>query len=181
MAAQPGNLHVMTETHTIGVDAACLAERIAHDLRRSNSTVAAAESVTGGNIATHLAAAEGAGDWFRGALTAYSEEAKFAVLHVKPGPVITADCARQMAVGVAQLLKADFAVSTTGAGGPGPEEDQSPGTVFIAVASPTSCEVNGYHFDGDPETVVHESTAQALQDLAAVIGVECRSISVATG
>ena len=170
----------MTETHTIGVDAAHVAERIAHDLRRCNRTVAAAESVTGGNIATHLAAAQGAGDWFRGALTAYSEEAKFTVLNVQPGPVITADCARQMAIGVAQLLKADFAVSTTGAGGPGPEEDQSPGTVFIAVASPTSCEVNEYHFHGDPETVVHESTTQALHDLAAVTGLECRSMSVAT-
>src|SRR3954453_23779161 len=176
MPAQPGNLHVMTETHTIGVDAAHLAERIAHDLRRSNSTVAAAESVTGGNIATYLAAAQGAGDWFRGALTAYSEQAKFAVLKVQPGPVITADCARQMAIGVAQLLKADFAVGTTGAGGPGPEEDQSPGTVFIAVASPTNCKVTEYHFQGDPETVVHKSTAQALHDLAAVTEVECRSL-----
>src|SRR6195952_969705 len=170
--AQPGNHQVMTETNTIGVHAAHVAERIAHDLRRSNSTVAAAESVTGGNIATHLAAAQGAGDWFRGALIAYSEEAKFAVLKVKPGPVITADCARQMAIGVAQLLKADFAVSTTGAGGPGPEEDPPTGTVYIAVASPTILEVNKYHFHGDPETVVHQSTTQALHDLAAVTGVE---------
>jgi nicotinamide-nucleotide amidase len=144
MPVQQGNHQVMTQTHTAGVDAAHVAERIAHDLRRSNTTVATAESVTGGNIATHLAAAQGAGDWFRGALTAYSEEAKFAVLNVKPGPVITADCARQMAIGVAQLLKADFAVGTTGAGGPGPEEinprarSSSPSPLPPAVRSPNT-------------------------------------------
>jgi nicotinamide-nucleotide amidase len=151
----------MTDPHAV-------AARIADDLRRSNSTAAAAESVTGGHIATRLAAAEGAGDWFHGAVVAYSEDAKYTVLNVKAGPVITADCARQMAMGVAQLLKADFAVSTTGAGGPGPEEDQPAGTVFIAVASPADCQVNEYHFAGDPQSVVHRATAQALRDLAAI-------------
>ena len=168
----------MTELHGAVAD---VAERIADNLRRSGSTTAAAESISGGHIATQLAAARGAGQWFRGALIAYSEEAKFTVLKVKPGPVITVDCARQMAIGVAQLLKADFAVSTTGAGGPGPEEDQPPGTVFIAVASPANCEAKEYHFDGDPETVVRKATAQALHDLATVTGHECRSRSAATG
>ena len=132
----------MTASHTVGTDPAQVAERIADHLRRSSSTLAGAESVTGGHIATHLAAAEGAGDWFRGAVTAYSEHAKFTVLNVNPGPVIIADCARQMAIGVAQLLKADFAISTTGAGGPGPEDDQPPGTRLHRRRNPTDCQVN---------------------------------------
>jgi nicotinamide-nucleotide amidase len=145
-----------------------LAEQVAIALRRLNSTVAAAESVTGGQIACRLSAADGASDWFRGGLVAYSEYAKVSVLGVDPGPVITRACAEQMAAGVQKLLSADYAVSTTGAGGPGPAEDQPAGTVFIAVASPGGCHVHDYHFDGDPEDVVRGAAVQALRDLVAV-------------
>ena len=79
----------MTELHSAVGAVADVAERIADNLRRSGSTTAAAESISGGHIATQLTAAGGAGQWFRGALNAYSEEAKFTVLNVKPGPVIT--------------------------------------------------------------------------------------------
>jgi len=130
--------------------------------------VTAAESVTGGQIATHLSAGAGANEWFRGAIVAYSENAKFSVLGVDPGPVITSTCAEQMAAGVRELLSADYAVSTTGAGGPGAEEGQPAGTVFIAVASPAGCQTREYHFDGDPETIVHDAAVQALRNLAAV-------------
>jgi nicotinamide-nucleotide amidase len=150
-------------------DAATRAARIATALRDLGRTAAAAESVSGGHIATELAAAEGASDWFRGAVVAYSEEVKFKVLGVHPGPVITADCARQMATGTAKLLNADFAVSTTGAGGPGPQEEQPPGTVFIAVASPVECAVAHYQFEGDPEAIVHQATGQALRDLESAV------------
>jgi nicotinamide-nucleotide amidase len=145
-----------------------LANQVATALRRTNSTVAAAESVTGGQIACQLSAADGASDWFRGGLVAYSEYAKVSVLGVDPGPVITMACAEQMAAGVQKLLSADYAISTTGVGGPGPAEGQPAGTVFIAVASPNGCQVRDYHFGGDPEKVVMSAAAQALRDLADV-------------
>jgi len=146
-------------------DTAELVELIAGSVRRSHSTVAAAESVTGGQLTSQLSAGGGASEWFRGGLVAYSEYAKFSVLGVDPGPVITRACAEQMAAGVRQLLSADYAVSTTGAGGPGPEEGQPPGTVFIAVASPAGCRVREYHFDGEPEQIVRAAALQALRDL----------------
>ena len=149
-------------------DAVGLAERVGTALRESNATVATAESLTGGQIACQLSAGEAASEWFRGGLVAYSEYAKVSVLGVDPGPVITGRCAEQMAVGVRKLLSADYAISTTGAGGPGPAEGQPAGTVFIAVASPGGCQVREYHFDGDPEAVVRETARQALHDLAAV-------------
>jgi nicotinamide-nucleotide amidase len=155
-----------------GVDAA---ERIAKILQSTGQTAAAAESLTGGNVGTHLAAAGGASQWFRGAIVAYASEVKFSVLDVEPGPVITEACARQMALGVAKVLGADFAVSTTGAGGPGEEEGRPAGTVFVAVASPRTSEVREYHFEGDPEEVVRSATGQALQDLAAEVVRLCES------
>lgn len=144
-------------------------QRIAEALVDSGQTAAAAESLTGGSISATLSAVEGASDWFRGGIIAYAPEVKFDVLGVDRGPVITADTASQMAVGVAKLLGADYAVATTGVGGPGPQEGKPQGTVYVAVAVGTSAEVAEYRFDGDPSAVVEQATAQALADLAAAI------------
>lgn len=147
-------------------DAFTHAARIADAVQGAGKTVAAAESISAGNVARYLAAAEGASTWFHGSVVAYGQQAKFDLLEVDPGPVITARCAEQMARGVAALLKSDFAVATTGAGGPGAEEDQPPGTVFIAVLSPTGCEITEHHFDGDPAAIVDSATVEALRALA---------------
>jgi len=169
--AVDGHYLLVTAPADSADEAAELAERVAGALRRLAGTVAAAESVTGGQIACRLSAAGGASDWFRGGLVAYSEYAQFSVLGVDPGPVITRACAEQMAVGVRKLLSAEYAVSTTGAGGPGPEEGQPAGTVFIAVASPAGCQIRDYRFEGDPEAIVRDATVQALRDLAMVTSV----------
>lgn len=149
--------------------AAAQTARIARSLLRSGGTAAAAESVTGGNVTSHLSAGESASDWFHGGVIAYSEEVKFSVLNVDRGPVITDRCAEQMAVGVAKLLKTDYAVATTGAGGPGEQEGKPAGTVFIAVATPDGSRVVEYHFGGDPSEVVRQATAQALTNLAEAV------------
>ena len=144
-------------------------DQIADGLSRSNRTAAAAESLTGGSVSAALSAIEGASDWFLGGVVAYAEKVKFDLLGVDRGQVINAQTAHQMAIGVAELLGADFAVATTGVGGPGPQEDQPPGTVYIAVATPAGCEVREYDFEGDPPKVVEETTRRALHDLADAI------------
>jgi nicotinamide-nucleotide amidase len=144
-------------------------DQIADALSRSGRTAAAAESLTGGNISAALSAIEGASNWFLGGVVAYAETVKFDLLGVHRGPVVNAPAAQQMVTGVAELLGADFAVATTGVGGPGPQEDQPPGTVYIAVASPAGCQVRRYGFDGDPPKVVEQTTLRALQDLADAI------------
>jgi len=143
-----------------------LGHEIADALGRSNRTAAVAESLTGGNVSAGLSAIEGASDWFLGGVVAYAEAVKFDLLGVDRGPVITANSAEQMARGVSRLLQSDFAVATTGVGGPGPEEGLPQGTVFIAVATPTATRVRRYEFTGDPSAIVKKTTQQALQDLA---------------
>lgn len=150
-------------------EARSLAQQVARALDGTSRTVAAAESITSGNIAAALAAAPNAGQWFKGAVVAYAPEVKFSVLGVEPGPVITSGCARQMATGVSALLGADLSVGTSGAGGPGPEEDRPAGTVFIAVSTRDGSHAREYHFDGEPPDIVYQSTVQALRDLAAAL------------
>jgi len=144
-----------------------LAEQVAQAL--AGRTVATAESITSGNVAAALAAATDASQWLKGSVVAYAQQVKFCVLGVEAGPVINAGCARQMAVGVSGLLDADVSVATTGAGGPGPEEGEQPGTVYIAVATQDDCWISRYQFDGEPPSVVHLATVQALRDLVAVV------------
>lgn len=159
----------MSEPASIQPDAKASADVVSQLVHRSGQTVAVAESLTSGSIAAHLGAAENASEWFRGGLVAYSSEVKFKVLGVDRGPVVTAECARQMARGAAELLDADFAVAVTGAGGPGPEEGHPQGTTFIAVHSATANDVAEHRFTGDPEHVVHAATSAALALLQALI------------
>lgn len=146
-----------------------LAATVALAVKRQNTTVAVAESLTSGNVGLQLGAAKGASHWFRGGIIAYGASVKFSVLGVTPGPVVTASCAHQMADGVAQLTGADFTVALTGVGGPTEEEEQQPGTVFIAVRSPEGVQVEEHHFRGDPAQVVQDSTVQALRLLARIV------------
>lgn len=145
-----------------GADAAAGIARIA---QRHHLGVGAAESVTAGGVSCGLAAAQSAGEWFRGSIVAYASQVKFAVLGVNPGPVVTARAARQMAVGALRVLGADVAVGATGVGGPEPSEGCPAGTVFVAVATARGHRVREYHFDGDPPQVVRAAAARALADL----------------
>src|SRR5690606_35567733 len=66
---------------------------LAEAIARRGWGVATAESLTGGTIATVLAAAPQAGTWLRGSVVAYAAEVKFGLLGVPRGPVVTEECA----------------------------------------------------------------------------------------
>jgi nicotinamide-nucleotide amidase len=136
--------------------------------RSTGRTVAVAESLTGGRICAALAAAELASEWFRGGLVAYASEVKHAVLHVGEGPVVSGEAAHAMGVGVRDLLHADLALAVTGAGGPASQDDQEPGTVFLAVVdgSDAGSEALRRHIDGDPGQVCATTVTEALTLLA---------------
>jgi nicotinamide-nucleotide amidase len=144
------------------------ADRIAAEIaglaHSTGRTIAVAESLTGGRICAALAAAESASEWFRGGVVAYASEVKHAVLHVAEGPVVSAAAARAMGVGVRDLLNADVGVAVTGAGGPAPQDDQEPGTVFLAVVdgSESGSEPVRRHIDGDPGQVCATAAIEAL-------------------
>ncbi|UOE43294.1 CinA family protein [Agromyces larvae] len=150
-----------------------LAEACARAALAAGVRVAVAESLTSGAIATTLGKAPEASEWFSGGVVAYDAEVKFAVLGVDRGPVITAKAARQMAEGLLHLMPVEAVVAVTGAGGPGPEEGEPAGTVFIAHArvghpdAPPRAAVDEHRFDGDPSEVVHQTVEAALHALLA--------------
>jgi nicotinamide-nucleotide amidase len=147
-------------------------DRIAEAARERGLRIAAAESLTSGRVMSRLGAGSGASEWFAGGVVAYDEEVKFDLLKVDRGPVITARCARQLATGVADLLGADVAVGITGCGGPDPEEDQPPGTIYVAVSSKDGIREEHHVLDGgdDPDQVLDDATGVALALLAEAVG-----------
>ena len=103
------------------------------------TSIAFAESCTGGQLSGLFTLLPGASKVFQGAVVSYSNRVKRELLQVsekslqKKGAV-SEDVARQMARGVAQALGSDYAISITGIAGPGGGSDEKPiGTVCFAL------------------------------------------------
>lgn len=133
--------------------------------RKLDVRVAVAESLTGGLVASTLAAAPQSSEWFSGGIVAYASDVKHALLGVPAGPVVSSESAVAMASSASRLFGAEFAVSLTGVGGPDPQDGQPPGTVHLAVASPTGVREHKLMLSGEPEEICRQATWSALQEL----------------
>jgi nicotinamide-nucleotide amidase len=143
---------------------AALADDIAERVQGAGLRVAAAESLTSGAIANALGAGPDASEWFQGGVVAYAESVKREVLGVTAESVASAQCARELAAGVARLLGAEAAVAVTGVGGPEPADGEPAGSVYAAVI--VRGDIRDAHFqfdDGDPSVVVHQTVRAALE------------------
>jgi nicotinamide-nucleotide amidase len=132
---------------------------------RSGLTVGVAESLTCGKLSAALGSADGSGEWLRGGVVCYTDDLKFTLLGVPDGPVVTRECAEQMARGAARLLDADLVLAVTGVGGPGELEGKPAGVVYIAVSCCGTVVGEGHRFEGPPPAVL-ESTIRAAIDLS---------------
>jgi nicotinamide-nucleotide amidase len=145
------------------------AERVGELALARGRTIAVAESLTGGMIASALAQAQQASEWFRGSLVAYSKPVKHQLLEVPAGPVVSSDAATAMARSVRKLLLADISVAVTGAGGPSAQDGHEPGTVFLAVDGGGREQVLRLDLPGEPATVCAAATLAALNALISTL------------
>jgi len=152
-----------------GVDDETMEDAIAQRLVAKGLTLALAESVTGGLIASRLVNVVGASAWFRGGLVSYASDTKFSLLGVTPGPVVSAAAAEEMARGARQLLGADVAVSVTGVAGPDEQDGQVPGTVFVGIAIGESVSHVALRLPGDRARVRTYAAISALDALRQAI------------
>lgn len=138
-------------------------------LRERGWTVAVAESLTGGQVASALVDVPGASAVMRGGVVAYATDVKRDVLGVDAALLaaegaVHPEVARQMAAGVAALLGADVGIATTGVAGPDPQDGKDVGTVCIAVRTPVGEMVQTFHVDGDRAAIRSATTARALSE-----------------
>ncbi|MGC5615061.1 CinA family protein [Georgenia sp. Z1491] len=142
-----------------------IARRLSAVLLANDLRAAVAESLTGGKIATQLAAAPDSGAWFAGGVVCYSAEVKRRVLGVPHGPVISQQAVETMARSVGVLMAADLAVATSGAGGPTTQEGQEPGTTWLAVLFGDQVHSELHHVDGEPLEILARTEERALEML----------------
>lgn len=140
-----------------------LSSELAEIATAEGLTVACAESLTAGTIASRLGAAQNSGEWFRGGVVAYGREVKHGLLRVPEGPVVSEQSARTMAETTAELLEADLVVAVTGAGGPEGQDGRTPGTVWFAVTRGSLTETEEKYFPGDPPEVLRRTVQHALE------------------
>ncbi len=148
-----------------GTDDETMEDAIASRLGARSLTLAVAESVTGGLIASRLVNIVGASAWFRGGVVSYASEVKYDLLGVPRGPVVNGPAAEAMASGVRTLLGADVGLSVTGVAGPQEQDGQPAGTVFVGLAVGDDVEHVALHLPGDRPRIRSYSAISALDAL----------------
>lgn len=152
-----------------------LPQVIARLLRDSKKTLSVAESCTGGYISHLLTSVPGASEWYKGSVTAYSNEVKTAILKVSEQDIISygavsSQVAEQMAAGVKKQLKSDYSIGITGIAGPDGGTEQKPvGTVWIAVAGKKNVVSSSFLFGNSRERNIIRASYAALDMLRKVI------------
>ena len=140
-------------------------------LREQGKTIATAESCTGGKIAQIITSVAGASNYFRGSVVSYATDTKISVLGVSAQTiekytVVSAAVASEMALGIQKLMKADYAIATTGNAGPSKgDADAEVGTVFIALATPSTVFTSAFNFGQPREKVIDRTANKALEIL----------------
>jgi nicotinamide-nucleotide amidase len=138
-------------------------------LTDNHHTIATAESCTGGKIATILSSVSGASNYFKGSVVSYTTQTKVDILGVSKTTidthgVVSAAVAKEMALGVQQLTKADYAIATTGNAGPSKGDTAAElGTVFIAIATPNKVFTEEFNFGQPREKVIDRAVSKALE------------------
>jgi nicotinamide-nucleotide amidase len=133
-------------------------------------TVAVAESLTGGLVASRLVAVPGASEWFRGGIVSYASEVKHDLLEVPEGPVVSEAAAVAMAANVRRLLGADVGLSTTGVAGPAEQDGQPPGTVWLGSAVGDDASATLVQLPGDRDRVRQMACISLLDRLRHQLG-----------
>ncbi|GAB4274171.1 MAG: competence/damage-inducible protein A [Coriobacteriia bacterium] len=148
-----------------------VAERLVSDAVRLGARLACAESCTGGLVGAAITSVPGSSAAFRGGVTAYSNEAKTALLGVPAELIgsrgaVSEEVASAMAAGAGERLAATHTVAVTGIAGPdGGSEEKPVGTVCFAVVSPSAAIAETRHFPGDREQVRRLAVTHALHML----------------
>ena len=179
LAPVEARLREILGQHVFGVDDESMAEVIGRLLRERGQTLAAAESCTGGLIASRITDVPGASDYFVTGVVAYANETKVRLLGVpreiiEQHGAVSEECARAMAEGVRADSNAAYGVATTGIAGPtGGTPEKPVGLVYIAIADQEGTICQRLNWPGTREQFKSRVAQMALSLLRKrVLGLE---------
>ncbi len=165
---QIGILRTLIPEYIFGYDDDLLEDICGKLLKKKNFTMATAESCTGGLIAHLITSIQGSSEYFKGSVVAYSNEIKQLELGVKSQSLnkfgaVSEDVVKEMATGIQNKYKTDFAIATSGIAGPGgATPDKQVGTTWIAIASPKKVIAEKFLFGDNRERNIRRTAITAL-------------------
>jgi PncC family amidohydrolase len=134
-----------------------LGQEIGNLLRQKKLTLGAVESATGGLISHLITNVSGSSDYYKGSVTAYSNEIKMKVIGVKEATLkqhgaVSPQVAEEMAAGGRQVLAVDVCLADTGIAGPtGATPGKPVGLFYIGLSHKGGTYSRKHIFSGDRE------------------------------
>jgi len=137
-------------------------------LRQKGLTLGVVESATGGLISHRITNIAGSSDYYKGSVTAYSNEAKIKVVGVKADTInqygaVSPQVAEEMAQGGRKILAADICLADTGIAGPtGATPGKPLGLFYIGLSHQAGTFSRKHNFQGNREQNKHLAAEAAL-------------------
>jgi nicotinamide-nucleotide amidase len=145
-----------------------LEQIVGYYLQMRGSTLAVAESCTGGLLSERLTSVPGSSRYFLGGAIVYANELKTGLAEVPPlllaeHGAVSKEVATALAEGIRKRCKSTLGVGITGVAGPGGGTPEKPvGLVYIAVADGKKTEAVERKLPGDRERVRFYASQIAL-------------------
>jgi PncC family amidohydrolase len=145
-----------------------LEQEIGNLLRQKGLTLGLVESATGGLVSHRLTNVAGSSDYYKGSVTAYSNEVKSQVVGVSEDTInqygaVSPQVAEELAEGGKNLLAADICLADTGIAGPGGATPEKPvGLFYIGLSHGERTSSQKHLFRGDREQNKHSAAEAAL-------------------
>jgi len=163
------------EKYVFGFDEDTLEKVIGELLKKDNSTIAIAESCTGGYISHLITKVPGSSDYLKGSVVSYANEIKIRILGVEHKSIsengaVSQQVVEQMAANVLKKFDVDYSIATSGIAGPtGGSVEKPVGTVWIAVASKDKVVSQMYLMGNNRERTIERTSLTALMMLRKMI------------
>jgi len=154
-----------------GINSETIEEIVGNLLNQKKQTLSIAESCTGGYISHLITSISGSSQYFKGSVISYSNKIKSDVLEVDENIInkygaVSKEVVIEMARGVQQLCKTDYAISISGIAGPdGGTKDKPVGTVWISIATPNTIEAKHFLFGDNRQRNIRRAAIAALNEL----------------
>ena len=144
-------------------------ELLFNQCTQKNIDVTAAESCTGGMIASSIVSINGSSNIFKSSIVTYSNSMKSKLLNIplsiiETNGAVSEQTVYHMALNVLSLMKADISIAVTGIAGPtGGSINKPVGLVWIAIGTKLKVYKKKYLFNGNRLEIRQKTTLESLK------------------
>ena len=136
---------------------------------QKNINITAAESCTGGMIASSIVSINGSSNIFKSSIVTYSNSMKSKLLNIplsilETNGAVSEQTVYHMALNVLSLMKADISIAVTGIAGPtGGSINKPVGLVWIAIGTKIKVFQKKYLLNGNRLEIRQKTTLESLK------------------